>query len=119
MIKNLGYKIPFIGQWFVVKAIRHTVPTLRYRDLWYAEGEGGIRPQIVNLKTGTLGMGTGKIKGENIIFDVTPSPGASDCFRNALINAKFFEESSGEEFTFDAKKFVEEFPGTERAISHL
>ena len=119
VVKNLIYKIPLLGKYFVLRAARNIVPTLNYRDIWYAKGEGGIRPQIIDLKTGELVTGTGKIKGENIIFDITPSPGASDCIRNALINAKLIEESSRRKYEFDATKFLEEFPETKEAISRL
>ena len=47
-------------------------------------GYGGTRPQIINTKTRSLSMGEARIQGQNAIFNITPSPGASTCLANAL-----------------------------------
>lgn len=122
--RNIVYKIPIIGKWyFLAKAARKIVPTLKYGDLEYAKGEGGIRPQLVNMKTGMLEMGTGKIigdkNGDKVIFDITPSPGASDCLRNAIMNAKMFARFLGSTYEFDDEKFIEEFPETKEALTNI
>ena len=49
----------------------------------YAKGIGGTRPQIVNNTTRKLEMGEAKLTGDKIIFNITPSPGASTCLGNA------------------------------------
>ena len=52
-------------------------------ELKFAKGIGGTRPQIVNNTTRKLEMGEAKLTGEKIIFNITPSPGASTCLGNA------------------------------------
>lgn len=118
-VRNLAYKIPLLGKWFILKALQVTVPTLRYRDLRFAKGEGGIRPQIVNLKTGELEMGVGKIPGRNIIFDVTPSPGASDSIRNAFVNAVYFTKFPDSKYELDTEAFEREYPASKEVLEHI
>ena len=59
------------------------VPSLKLKELKYAKGIGGTRPQIVNNTTRKLEMGEAKLSGDKIIFNITPSPGASTCLGNA------------------------------------
>lgn len=82
MARNMLYRIP-LGKWLLLKRAQRLIPTIRYRDLTLKKGAGGIRPQIVNLKTGELTHGEETIKGENAVFITTPSPGASNCRQNA------------------------------------
>ena len=49
----------------------------------FSKGIGGTRPQIVNNSLRKLEMGEAKIVGDKIIFNITPSPGASTCLGNA------------------------------------
>ena len=71
------------------------------------------------MKTGELEMGVGKIPGEDIIFDITPSPGASDSVRNALVNAVYLTKSTGVEDNLDVKAFESEFPGSIDALGRV
>ena len=59
------------------------VPSIKLNELKYARGIGGTRPQIVNNSTRKLEMGEAKLTGDKIIFNITPSPGASTCLGNA------------------------------------
>ena len=102
VLKNFIYDLPGIGRILFLREARIIVPSMRLRDIKLRRGVGGIRPQIVDLKTGNLLMGDATIIGENIIFNTTPSPGASVCLSNAkrdskeivkfLVNSKFDEE---------------------------
>ncbi len=83
VLKNIGYDLPFIGRWIFLREAKKIVPSLRYRDLRYGSGIGGIRPQIVNTKTKKLEMGEAEIVGDKILFNITPSPGASVSLKNA------------------------------------
>lgn len=84
-LQNVLYNLPILGKWFFLRwAAKKIVPTLRYRDLTFGKGMGGIRPQLLDLKERKLVMGLGKFVGENIIFNVTPSPGASSCMGGAI-----------------------------------
>ena len=103
----------------MLKEARNLFPMLKESDIEYAYGDGGIRPQLVNMKTGELEMGVGKIPGNGIIFDITPSPGASDSVRNALVNAVYLTKSPSGEDNLDTKAFENEFPGSLEALGRV
>ncbi len=84
---NFLYDLPFIGKRLFIKEVRKIVPSLKLKELQYAKGIGGTRPQIVNNTTRKLEMGEAKLCGEKIIFSITPSPGASTCLGNAYTDA--------------------------------
>jgi malate dehydrogenase (quinone) len=88
LLKNLCYEIPWIGKRMFVKYIQKIVPSVRAEDLEKAYGYGGMRLQRVNVNTQELLLGEGKIVGKNIIFNMTPSPGASVCLYNAMRDAE-------------------------------
>lgn len=96
LFKNFFYDWPIIGRWLFLKSARKIIPSLKFNDLKYAYGIGGIRPQIVDVNQKKLLLGEVKIIGKNIIFNMTPSPGASVCLKTA-------EE--------DVKKVIEFFNG--------
>lgn len=50
-------------------------------------------------------MGEAKLSGDNIIFNITPSPGASTCLGNAYIDAEAITGFLGNGFTFDKAAF--------------
>lgn len=86
-LKSAAYDIPFIGKRMFVKNVSKIVPSIKASDLRLGKGIGGMRLQRVNVKDKTLEMGEGKIIGDNIIFNMTPSPGASVCLFNAMRDA--------------------------------
>ena len=53
-------------------------------------------------------MGDSSIVGNNIIFNTTPSPGASVCLGNAHRDAKKIVEFLGPGYWFDEEKFQKE-----------
>jgi malate dehydrogenase (quinone) len=83
ILVNILYDLPFIGKRLFIKQIRMIVPSIKLDELKYARGIGGTRPQIVNNSTRKLEMGEAKLTGDKIIFNITPSPGASTCLGNA------------------------------------
>jgi malate dehydrogenase (quinone) len=87
-------------------------------DLQLAKGYGGIRPQIVNLKTKRLELGEAKIVGENILFNITPSPGASTCLQNAEYDTEKILAFLGQGYTFDKNRFLQEL-GDEQALAQI
>lgn len=108
VFKNFLFDLPIIGPALFLLEARKVVPTLRYRDLKLRKGAGGVRPQIVNLETMDLEMGDSSIVGQNIIFNTTPSPGASVCLGNAHRDAKRIVEFLGPNYWFDEEKFQKE-----------
>jgi malate dehydrogenase (quinone) len=102
---NLLYDLPFIGRRLFIREIRKIVPSMKLDELKYANGIGGTRPQIVNNTTRKLEMGEAKLTGENIIFNITPSPGASTCLGNAYTDASKIMDFFGGKFEFDKEAF--------------
>jgi len=102
---NFLYDLPFIGRRLFIREIRKIVPSIKVSELKFAKGIGGTRPQIVNNTTRKLEMGEAKLTGDNIIFNITPSPGASTCLGNAYSDTMKIIEFSGGKFRFDKVAF--------------
>jgi malate dehydrogenase (quinone) len=84
ILKNLLFEVPVIRRHLFLAQARKIVPGLKARDLRFAHGVGGLRPQLVDRRAGQLLMGEAKIDpGHGIIFNMTPSPGATSCLDNA------------------------------------
>ena len=110
-LKNAIYDLPIIGPAAFLREVRPIIPTIRYSDLRLRRGAGGIRPQIVNLQTKKLEMGDSTIEGQNIIFNTTPSPGASVSMANGRRDAKRIVEflnAMGEDYYFNEETFQKE-----------
>ncbi len=116
IVKNFLYDIPFIGQRLFIHEVRRIVPDMDLEDLEYAKGYGGIRPQIVNVKTRKLQLGEAKIVGERILFNITPSPGASTCLQNAEDDAEKIVEFLGDGYRFDKKRFHHDLSAQSRHL---
>lgn len=87
IIRNFLYEIPSIGKKYFWEEAKKIIPSIRLDELTYAKGFGGIRPQVLDKVQKKLVLGEKKIKsGEGITFNMTPSPGATSCMRNALID---------------------------------
>jgi malate dehydrogenase (quinone) len=113
ILKNFIYDIPFIGKRLFIKEVRRIVPSIKLSELQFAKGYGGIRPQIVDLKSQSLEMGEAKIIGDRILFNVTPSPGASTCLQNARDDTERLISFLGEEYTFNRERFLADLAGEE------
>lgn len=105
ILRNLVYDLPLLGKRLFLKEARKIVPSLKLSELQFAKGYGGIRPQIVNTKTKRLELGEAKIVGENILFNITPSPGASTCLQNAEYDTEKIVSFLGSQYTFDKQQF--------------
>jgi malate dehydrogenase (quinone) len=102
---NFLYDLPFIGKRLFIKEVRKIVPSLKLNELHFAKGIGGTRPQIVNNTTRKLEMGEAKLTGEKIIFNITPSPGASTCLGNAYADASAIIEFLQNKYRFNKETF--------------
>jgi len=102
---NFLYDLPFVGKRLFIKEVRKIVPSLKLSELKYAKGIGGTRPQIVNNTTRKLEMGEAKLSGDKIIFNITPSPGASTCLGNAYSDTQKIMEFLGSRFKFNKEAF--------------
>ena len=96
ILRNFVYELPGIGNDSFIKEVQKIIPSLQSDEIHYAEGYGGMRPQIIDKRSKTLLLGEAKIDtGEGIIFNMTPSPGASSCLGNAFEDAKTVCEHLG------------------------
>jgi len=116
ILMNYIYDIPFIGKRLFLKEVKKIVPSIQLSDLQLAKGYGGIRPQIVNLKTKRLEMGEAKIVGENILFNITPSPGASTCLQNAEYDTEKILAFLGQDYRFDKNRFLQDLGDEQAAV---
>lgn len=84
ILRNFMFEIPFINKHLFVKDAKKIVPSLQVSDIRYAKGFGGVRPQVLNKVEQKLMLGEASINtNEGIIFNMTPSPGATSCLGNA------------------------------------
>jgi malate dehydrogenase (quinone) len=110
---NFLYDFPLIGKRLFIKEVRKIIPSIQLNNLTYARGYGGVRPQIVNLKTKALEMGEAKIIGDRIIFNITPSPGASTCLQNALEDTERIINFLGDGYQFNRQQFMADLASKE------
>ncbi|CAD2095042.1 malate:quinone oxidoreductase, putative [Plasmodium vinckei lentum] len=81
--RNFLFEIPVLNKYLFLKDVQKIIPSLTVNHLSYCVGFGGVRPQLINKKSKKLILGEGKIdSGKNILFNVTPSPGATTCLGN-------------------------------------
>jgi len=105
IVVNFLYDLPFIGKRLFIRQIRKIVPSLKLKELRYAKRIGGTRPQIVNNTTRKLEMGEAKLTGDRIIFNITPSPGASTCLGNAYSDTSMIIEFLHNKYKFNKEAF--------------
>ncbi|MDY6782701.1 MAG: FAD-dependent oxidoreductase [Cyanobacteriota bacterium] len=117
IIKNFLYDLPWIGKRLFIEEVKKIVPSIELGDLSYARGYGGIRPQIVNLKTQSLELGEAKIIGDKILFNITPSPGASTCLQNAQEDTEQLVSFLGSNYRFDRQAFEEELVFNKQSLN--
>ncbi|MBZ7985497.1 FAD-dependent oxidoreductase [Campylobacter sp. Cr9] len=86
ILRNFLFEVPYLNKSLFVKDARKIVPSLTTDDITYAKGFGGVRPQVLNKTEKKLMLGEASIVPQNqgIIFNMTPSPGATSCMGNAL-----------------------------------
>ena len=96
MFKNVMFEVPYIRQRLFLKDARKIVPTLQLQDLTFAKGIGGIRPVMIDKINRKLHLGEAKINpGNGIIFNMTPSPGATSCLQNGEQDMRYIVEYLG------------------------
>ncbi len=84
IFRNILFEVPGIRRRLFLKDARKVIPSLQLADLQFAKGIGGVRPVMIDKRKGELHLGEAKIdSGEGIVFNMTPSPGATSCLGNA------------------------------------
>lgn len=96
VLRNFLYEVPGLNRRLFVKEIQKIVPSLKASDIEYAEGFGGVRPQLIDRRTQELKMGEVKIiDGHGVVFNMTPSPGGTSCLGNAEQDMRLVAEHLG------------------------
>ncbi|MEA3404712.1 MAG: FAD-dependent oxidoreductase [Pseudomonadota bacterium] len=108
IFRNFAFEIPKLRQKLFAKDAQKILPGLKPEDLEYASGIGGLRPQVIDKTEMKLKLGEASIvpENENLIFNMTPSPGATTCLGNAYRDAQIVAERLGIEL--DKERLVEE-----------
>ncbi len=74
VLRNFLFEVPGLNKKLFVKDAKKIVPSLQEKDIEYAKGFGGIRPQVLNKEQQRLMLGEASINtGKGIIFNMTPS----------------------------------------------
>ncbi|AXH14216.1 malate:quinone oxidoreductase [Malaciobacter mytili LMG 24559] len=107
VLRNFLFEVPGLNKKLFVKDARKIVPSLKEEDIEYAKGFGGVRPQVLNKDEQKLMLGEASINpGTGIIFNMTPSPGATSCLGNAERDIKIVADYLNLEF--NEKQFLED-----------
>jgi len=99
IFRNIAFEIPKLRQKLFAKDAQKIIPSLKAEDLQYARGIGGLRPQVIDKTSMQLKLGEASIVPDNefLIFNMTPSPGATTCLGNAYRDAQIICERLGVE----------------------
>ena len=106
ILKNFLEEVPHFGKEIFIRDARKILPALNADDLTFAEGYGGMRPQIIDKKEQELLLGEAKIEESGLIFNMTPSPGATSSLSIALQDTQSICKVLGA--TFDGVKHKKE-----------
>ena len=106
ILRNFLEEIPHFGKEVFIRDARKILPALCVDDLKFAEGYGGMRPQIIDKNKQELLLGEAKIEEDGLIFNMTPSPGATSSLAIALQDTQSICNSLGA--TFDTVKHKNE-----------
>lgn len=107
IFKNFLFEVPLINKKLFVQDARKIVPSLSVDDIEYAHGFGGIRPQVLDKEKEKLMLGEASINpGNGLIFNMTPSPGATSCLGNAERDLKIIVDFLG--LAYDETQFLKD-----------
>ncbi len=106
IFRNVLEELPTFGKDVFVKDAQKIIPSLKASDIEFADGYGGMRPQIIDKSKRELLLGEAKINESGIIFNMTPSPGASSSLSIAMQDAQAICDYLGA--TFDTQKHQSE-----------
>ena len=113
IFRNLLFEVPWLRRRLFLADARKIVPGLRLEDLRFAEGYGGVRPQLINKSERRLMLGEVTIAAmPGLVFNVTPSPGGTCCLGNAARDLESIAERLGCRFDRDRleRELVAEAP---------
>ena len=121
ILKNVVEEIPVVGKEVFIRDARKLIPSLCVSDIRFADGYGGMRPQVIDKKNRKLLLGEAKIEEGGLIFNMTPSPGATSSLSIALTDSLSICKTLGAVFdsikheneiqtlkSFSVKNFIKE-----------
>lgn len=115
IFRNFLFEVPVLNKELFLKDARKIVPSLQKDQFTYAKGFGGVRPQVINKDEEKLMLGEASINtGEGLIFNMTPSPGATSCLGNAERDIHFIVAYLGKKF--DEERFKGELTEGEYCV---
>ncbi len=99
MFINMMFEVPVLRTHLFLKFARKIIPSMQSGDLSFAKRIGGVRPVMIDKINKKLHLGEAKINpGSGVIFNMTPSPGATSCLGNAEQDLRIISEYLGCEF---------------------
>ncbi|MCX4028112.1 FAD-dependent oxidoreductase [Endozoicomonas sp. SM1973] len=104
ILKNILFEVPYLRRRLFLKDAQKIVPSLELKDVRFAKGFGGVRPQLIDKEQKQLLMGEAKITKPGIIFNMTPSPGGTSCLDNAEKDIQEIVKHLGCQFDEEAFK---------------
>ena len=114
IVKNFLEEIPHFGKEIFIKDARKLIPSMSVEELTFADGYGGMRPQIIDKKKHELLLGEAKIEEQGVIFNMTPSPGATSSLAIALTDAESICRTLG--VTFDTIRHENEIQSIQSSV---
>ena len=110
IVKNLLFEVPWLRRRLFLADARKIVPDMGLSDLSFAEGYGGVRPQLINKRERRLMLGEARISARpGLVFNVTPSPGGTCCLGNAAADLEAIATRLG--CRFDQQRLAAELYG--------
>jgi malate dehydrogenase (quinone) len=101
-VRNLLFEVPWLRRRLFLRDVRKIVPGMALNDLSFAEGYGGVRPQLIDKQDRKLMLGEVRIEaGPGLVFNVTPSPGGTCCLGVAALDLEAIVARSGCHFARD------------------
>jgi len=116
ILRNLLFEVPWLRRRLFLADARKIVPDLQLDDLRFAEGYGGVRPQLIDRQARRLMRGEVSSPARpGLSFNVTPSPGGTCCLGNAERDALAIRDHLG--CQFDHARLVQELVGEDSRTS--
>lgn len=110
IFKNLLFEVPWLRRRLFLADARKIVPSMELGDLSFAEGYGGVRPQLIDKANRKLMLGEASIAARpGLVFNVTPSPGGTCCLGNGARDVAAIAERLG--CRFDRDRLARELYG--------
>ncbi|MFN6132418.1 MAG: FAD-dependent oxidoreductase [Synechococcaceae cyanobacterium] len=116
ILRNLLFEVPGLRRRLFLADARKIVPGLQLDQLRFAEGYGGVRPQLIDRQQRKLMLGEVRIEAiPGLSFNVTPSPGGTCGLGNAARDVETIAARLG--CRFDRERLERELVRAPLAVS--